>query len=1270
MSEIGVYRSRVKFSEMEEWQQLLQMSNANLVSRASSFLRMEAISNRQSPTTTNLSTPEPSSSHSNRNLSKPIATSTPKEPASELTLGEFKPYKPKKILRRYGVDMSDLMNQIRRQKRPLDHFTPRTHLPEGVPLKRYKSEEMVKFKPNPRYNNPSDSLFNDLKRRLKLEVQMVCPGSIRILQMNVRTLTDKKLPYVKELLRIHQPELLFVNEFGVDKDTPVFPRIETYYVVSYELKSTFSGVAIYAQASIVDNVQLIKTDHQMKMAQICGIQVKNMKLYNVYRSPSMEHDEEKLFCQWISSLDQSDVLIIGDLNLHVFWENFKAEPGNPGHQNIADEFMEAGFIQYQYGMTFESSGRTLDITLCNNLETVMTCTTDELFQAHAIDHIPTLTDILLDVEIVEEREIKLWKKRDKEKFAKIVERELTKLIEYFDEKEENEITVDELDSRLADLLLDAEDETVPVITFKTKRMPSGKINSMSEKTKGIYDMVRKLRKAGKLTEANKMMAVVKSSLERDRKNWSMFFVNKLNRDRNALWKEIKNSTVSNNSSGPLKRPDGTLTFDAKEKVKLLKDRYESVLTPKVEHTCDVEDLSSCRTTPGLGEMVITPGDVYGALKKCNNSAAKDSRGLSMPLFRECAEILARYLATMFNYSMDDSVLAAIWLLAMTIPIPKGGDLSLPKQWRPVVLEQTPVRIFEAVYNFKLVNYLESIGFFHYRQDGFRRGHSTIHNLLEFWQFLVKLMSTYGAVDVIYADTSAAFDRLSHGKLLDKLFHSCGVYGKPWYWVKSWTTKRRQFVFWNGESSQEFDVSSSCMQGSSLGTTLWNIYFNEVCECIETWIEELEIEGCTFFVYADDVKILYFPSASNVLKINELLRRLQAKMDELLLKFNASKCKILTLGGWKNPRYDVFMTNEDGVRERLERTTVERDLGLQVDADGSFSTQTKKCIGVAKSTAKIMSRIFKKADFVTKVQLYEAHIFSRLSYASEIWGSLNRKTLDEMNRIWIDHFKFVFVPADRYPPLLPEQAFKEKDLLMLFKIFNGMTPLKKDNYFGTQSPSVEPRTRSQHEQRIQANLSNKWEASTLVARNRDVWNSIPLEIRECGDLERFQAYIRTEILEKLPCQIHREELLDGTLRRRAKRKEKIMEEVAYYSNLNLQLGNPKRIRPDDFLLHEDFRDDFMKSDLCFKTMRRKNREKIERLKEKAPWMTLCLCDSAQCKKEVEDFEKERNKKLRDFPRVILRDDYVIKTMNNKQLVTPLDDEVKEDYILEDLFEFND
>ena len=157
---------------------------------------------------------------------------------------------------------------------------------------------------------------------------------------------------------------------------------------------------------------------------------------------------------------------------------------------------------------------------------------------------------------------------------------------------------------------------------------------------------------------------------------------------------------------------------------------------------------------------------------------------------------------------------------------------------------------------------------------------------------------------------------------------------------------------------------------------------------------------------------------------------------------------------------------------------------------------------------------------------------------------------------------------------------------------------------------------------------------------------------------------------MPCQSKRDDLINGNLRRAAKRQEKILEEAAYYANINMQLGQPKRIRPDDFLLHKDFRDDFLKPDLCFKTMKRKNREKIERLKEKAPWMCLCLCDRKECVDEVKEFEHQRQKKLRDFPRVILRDDYVIKSMNNKQLVTPLDDEGQDDYILEELFQFHD
>ena len=151
----------------------------------------------------------------------------------------------------------------------------------------------------------------------------------------------------------------------------------------------------------------------------------------------------------------------------------------------------------------------------------------------------------------------------------------------------------------------------------------------------------------------------------------------------------------------------------------------------------------------------------------------------------------------------------------------------------------------------------------------------------------------------------------------------------------------------------------------------------------------------------------------------------------------------------------------------------------------------------------------------------------------------------MNAIYIDFFKFVYVPKDRYPPLLPEQALKQNDHM----------PLDKSNYF--EQASEEPRTRSQSEQKIMGEKWNRWQNTTLVTRNKRDWNSIPLQTRNCGSLEVFQNYIRTNILEKMPCNKFRLEMMNVDLRRRSKLNEKKTKDALFYANLNKQLGESLR-----------------------------------------------------------------------------------------------------------------
>ena len=1110
--------------------------------------------------------------------------------------------------------------------------------------------------------NHSQPVSNVLDKTLKLasseETQIVQTDKLRVLQLNAHgALTNQKVTYLKEIIKLHQPDVILINEFGHTKEIPVFPIIETYRIMTFDLKTTFSGVAIYVQAAFVNLAELVQVVHLMEYTQIAGIQIQGLKIFTVYRSPrnldpEVKETEMDRFCDWISNLDDENVLIIGDINLSVCWETYTSK--REDHERIAQTLLEKNFVQYQTEPTFHRSQNILDVTLCNSLSTVLRCTVDKFSIVPGIDHFPTITDLHLMTEIAEEKEVCLRKKRDQEKYAEIVR----KGIEYLMEKHIPDIDrivpsvqlMEDMENDLKNLLLHAEEQTVPKVKIKLRTFKTKSINSFSTKTSNLFRYKYKLLAKGSKSKANNIQKEIDQSLANDRKKWSQKFVNDLVKNPNLIWSVVKGGSFKASSTGGLRKPDNTLTFKPIEKTQLLSNRYRSVLTPKTFPTCNVDDLASCQTTPGLCDVVFTNVKVIKILKSCNPSMAMDSRGLYVPLYRDVKEELALYLAILFNMTTQTAYLVAAWLVAMVLPIPKSGDLTLPKNWRGIVLEQSPLRIYEKGLNYEIVEYLESRNFFHPSQSGFRWDKSCIHNLISFWTYLVGLMQDYHAVDVIYADTSAAFDRLSHGPLLDKLFHRCGIYGNLWKTLQAWCTDRTQFVRWNGVDSEKIKVSSSCMQGSCLGTTLWNVYFNDVLIKIEEWIDELDVDGASFYAYADDIKIIYPAIPENYPKVNELLRRLQDEMDNLHLKFNPDKFKILTLGE-VNPKLDVKMRSEDGTEITIQRSEVERDLGILVDSNGKFTSQINRSLSISRSTVKILRRIFCKMSFEDKKKLYHAYVFSRMSYGSEIWISRDRKILDDFNKVMVDLFEFSEVQHGHWPPYTPEQLFMEKDLLMMHDIFHHKSPVMKEEIFfhlPPDPPGSQTRARTQNE--IRRAGWNNWSNTLLVNRNLDVWNKIPRLVRESSNRHDFQEFVRSNILEKMPCNSIRDDLLSGALRQRALRRLQHKENARRAKELRLEDTNDSssQNRLSDFMTDEDFRDDFLKPDLCLKNMKKHNYAKMKDLAKIAPWMLLCKCDRPKCTQERLDFEESNNCKIRDLGKVNIVNEKVI--TKNKHLMT--------------------
>ena len=187
--------------------------------------------------------------------------------------------------------------------------------------------------------------------------------------------------------------------------------------------------------------------------------------------------------------------------------------------------------------------------------------------------------------------------------------------------------------------------------------------------------------------------------------------------------------------------------------------------------------------------------------------------------------------------------------------------------------------------------------------------------------------------------------------------------------------RSQRVVIDGEASVHLPVTSGVPQGSFVGPLLFVIFIYDLPDAIH--------EHTSTALHADDTKLHHTILATKGCDLlQQDLTSLNTWSHESNLKFNASKCKVLTVARRKSPVIHEYHLG-DVILQRIQE---EKDLGVTISSNLSLDLHVTRIVLKANRMLGLLKRT---CPLITNIKvrrtLYLSLVKSQLSYATVVWS---------------------------------------------------------------------------------------------------------------------------------------------------------------------------------------------------------------------------------------------------------------------------------------------
>ena len=365
------------------------------------------------------------------------------------------------------------------------------------------------------------------------------------------------------------------------------------------------------------------------------------------------------------------------------------------------------------------------------------------------------------------------------------------------------------------------------------------------------------------------------------------------------------------------------------------------------------------------------------LRNLNNLKASKSAGpdnLPPRLLKDAAEALAGPLTHLINLSFKHSTFPKRLKIAKVIPLFKSGPRKNLDNYRPISILPILSKIFERIAYEQFAEHLENNELIVSTQFGFRKRYNTELAVTVFTDSIRKSIDQGKMTGAVFIDLRKAFDTVEHSILLQKLPYY-GIRDAELNWMKSYLKERRQFVHYDGESSDVLEVEYGVPQGSILGPLLFLLHINDLVKAVK---------NCQVLMYADDT-VIYTSSQS----ITEIERALTNEMENiskwldnnrLVINLKKGKTEVMLFGTAKR-RSMIDGLNIFFGDKRINVTDSYKYLGTYLDQSLNMRLHLDKVYKKASSKLKLLSRMRPLLTRSAAESVYKAVIVPGILYCS-------------------------------------------------------------------------------------------------------------------------------------------------------------------------------------------------------------------------------------------------------------------------------------------------